>query len=178
MMKWWCSLFFVFFAACFSAAQVVNKDYLVKPGDGFTMYFITPIDGFKTRETKQKKTLEFDLTFKTNAEEATINMSFFTNQKTTVDSVLFLRADSIVYTAVKTELLFVDMIKKNKREYRISVDVPRIQAVDFFAEPKSSAGSIGICASGDCHMFTQRRKKWRKSAETVSNIFELIAENH
>lgn len=165
---------------CFTAglltAQVVNKDYLVKPGDGFTLYFIMPVDGFKTRDSKQSDELELDMTFKTNEDSVTINMSFLTKQTFTVDSVAFIRADSTVFTALYPKVLFIDMLKRNKREYRISVNIPFDRVVDFYAPSNDGDGRIALCAGDDCRMLSQKSRTWRKTASKAFNVFSLIKE--
>lgn len=169
---------FLFLVFSFTTiAQVVNKDYVVKQGDGFTLYFISPIGTFKTRDSKQSDKLDLDVTHKSNEDVVVLNMSFRTNQKFTVDSVLLMRADSTIFSLIAPDVLYVDMLKKGVREYRYTLVMPFDALAHFFSESKTSSGKVVLCSGQDCRSLSLKTRAWRKNASMVTNILALIEEN-
>ena len=165
-----------FFVTCFLlslslslSGQNISKHYISSFQSNGTLYYIFKQKGFFAPD-KQK--IDYEIIYLTTSDSALINFSYRANTPRRLDSIGFVSGSHLIIGQLKK--IFITT-KRATWVYRYSTKVPYIELTTFFKANNSPKIKL-FTKDGEID-FLVRRKKWRKNAEIVSKIFEVVSYN-
>lgn len=179
-MKFTLTFFFIIFTY-HSFSQVKYKDYVSLITDDYILYFIDEINSFKSIKYKKER-FTFDITYKSNDSFAVVKFTLITRGSFSLDSLIFLKADSIQFTSSHLNKIYVEY-DNEYRIYRYFFEIPFETLRHFFDYVDSKNLVIKICDSNNidnnCKSFSPKNKrKWIKQSKMLTNMFNLIIDNN
>jgi hypothetical protein len=166
----WFSLLLIICVSVGSYGQKLSKYYTSRLQPQGTLYFIYPIEGFKS--AKDKSTFTFDITYRTESDTATINFSYYVDSVQPADSIYFLLAtDTLKSSVVK---IFTDWEKKRwHHRYYTNFTFQEIAAI-FHSSTIPTIRVVSPAGYTD-HRITKR--KWQKYSKALTKIMISIGVN-
>lgn len=134
------------------------------------LYFILPKSGFKN--IKQKSELNYDITYFSANDSATLNFSYFDKPFQTIDSLLFTTGNKIHSFRVKR--IFIET-KKKKWHYRYSTTIAFKDLIGIFNHTERV--EIILYTQHDPIALNIKPKTWNKQSAVLEKIFTLIKHN-
>lgn len=156
-----------------SIASIAKSDlsgkYVMRLRSNDQLYFILPND---IESLDKNKNLNFDITYATSEQDVTINMSIFTKQGLTIDSIAFVSTKDVVIKDFKTFY-----IEKDNAWWchRISCKLP----FEYLKQMYLSSESYKIVVYDDLKVLTYAFpvKKWKSEHSWMNRLLLLITQN-
>lgn len=148
----------------------IEERYVMKPIDGGQIYFILPYQ-IPSEQVKMKD-LSVDITYLTNLDSVTMNISVYTENELNVDSIMFIGNEKISICDFQTFF-----IEKEGRVWlhRYSLRIPWKILNDLYSTQDSF--SLCICAREDIIRYAYPSKAWKTEQEWMNQILYIIARN-
>lgn len=164
-------LFFCFF--CFSSmmfALKIEERYIMKPHREGQLYFILPYN--IPAENKNIKDLSVDITYLTNSDSVTMNISVWSENELKTDSIVLLGQRNISINDFDTFF-----IEKDGRKWlhRYSLRISWENLVDLYAIQNPFI--LNIYSESQNIRYTYSSKAWKSEQGWMNQILYLIARN-
>ncbi|NDW18886.1 hypothetical protein D0T53_08165 [Dysgonomonas sp. 216] len=152
------------------SAQDISKKYLSRIHNDGYLYFIYPMEGFSTNDTKAKKDMVFDITYLTTRDSVTYNFTYYTKEASPTDSVFILLPDN-ERSYVESTMFYVEPKRKNW-EQRASLSIP----AEFLNKMYENdlPYKVLVHSKGNSYLYTMKEKDWKKQSAIVRKILESI----
>lgn len=155
-------------------SQKLYKDYTFYPQETGKLYFILPQKGFQSDDPTVVKGLEYDLTYFTASDSATLAYTYTTHTIYASDSVSLVSPEGNVLYTEKATMLFVQPHKKQWQQ-RASTQIPYALLTELYKQKEPFR--VRIHSSRQTLDYTLKRSKWEKQSFLLSRIFEIIKYN-
>ncbi|GEM_PF-791626 len=167
-------LFILFLSLPFySAGQKLHRQYSFYPQEEGNVYFIHPQKGFENNGNGPVKKMEYDITYLSGKDSASYTFTYYSENPMQIDSVKIMsRSGQLIY-AEKATMFYVQP-KKTYWQQRASVSIP----YDLLVEIYQNENPYSISLSGGKRLdYEMKPKRWKKQAELVSKIFDVVKYN-
>lgn len=139
------------------------------------LFFIFPQKVSSVGNSIVKKDLQFDITYLTSKDSATVALTYIADQSIKTDSLKLFLVDGETSYSAATEVLYIER-KSSKWVHRVKFAIPYQMLEELFALNSSPLTVIIPSKLGDIS-YSYSAKKWKKQTELMSNIFEVIQLN-
>ena len=150
-------------------AQKLDKYYTSSSGDQGTLYYVNLEDEFK--QVNGPASLIYDLSVLSSKDSCYLNFSLYSPTLYRIDSLKIVYDSTAILLPVKK--LFIDTDKD--WHHRYSTRVPKVLLAEMYRYEQSP--EFTFFTDEKELSLTQKARKWRKTSELGSRIFDLIAYN-
>ncbi|HLS30904.1 MAG TPA: hypothetical protein VK021_08615 [Flavobacteriaceae bacterium] len=151
-------------------SQNISKYYTSSTQANGTLYFIEPKEEFQNKQAKQG--LVYDLTYLTSKDSISLKFTFTDKESRAIDSIR-LQNDQNSITG-STKKLFIDL-KRKTWQHRYAADFDFDNLAEFYQQAENP--KIIVYYSGKSTTLSIKTRKWKKEAQVLSKIFNLIEQN-
>lgn len=151
-------------------AQNISKHYTSSMQDEGVLYFIFSKSGFKNNKMKSK--LNYDITYFSANDSATLNFSYFDKSIRTIDSLLFTGSNKTSF--LKAKKIFIET-KHKKWHHRYSLSVAFKDLDTLFSQAEKPV--IILYTQQGIVELTIKAKTWKKHSSVLKKTFVLIKYN-
>ncbi len=163
-------LLLVSFATILAPARAKDERYIMKTFENGQVYFILPYD--IPALTAKTKPLSVDITYLTNSDSVTMNMSVWTAEELSTDSIVFVT--DVPFRVSDFQTLFIEQNGKLWM-HRYSVRYPLRNLKRIYTA--SSPFVINIYAGEQIVQYGFANKAWVKQQEWMNNVLHIIDTN-
>ncbi len=166
---------FIFTLLIFTAfvqAKDLSDYFRMMPRQNDLLYFIKPIE--LSNAERGKEYAEFDITYITSLDSATVNMSIYTPSMLETDSIV-LHGANIYESIPKFEIFFVEPEKKLGWVHRYSCLIPFITLQKLYTS--ETPWELRIYSKGSKLTFQQTMREWEDEADRMNKIINVIRVN-
>jgi hypothetical protein len=152
------------------SGQNISNKYSSSYQNNGMLYFIFPQNGFNNNKLGSK--LDYDITYLTTKDTATLNFSYFEESNRKIDSFGFFNDVNNITSRVKK--IYIET-KKQKWHYRYSTQISFIDLNKFFT-PTDNAKII-LYTKEENITLSIKPSNWNKLASLTKKILTLISSN-
>ena len=164
-------LIFLSIGFCFSAFAVkLDERYVMKPFEGGQIYFILPYS--IPSEATSTKDLLADITYLTNSDSVTINLSVWSKNELQADSIVFIGNQRM--SLCKFQTFFIEKDEK-QWHHRYSMHIPLESLNSLYKNPVPFA--LCIYAQEGILRYANSVRMWKTEQEWMNQILHIILRN-
>nr|NQU90668.1 hypothetical protein [Bacteroidota bacterium] len=152
-------------------AQKLDKYYMQHVQEGGDLFFIHPFNAYSN--TNDKSSLEFDITYLSGKDSATLNFTYFAKDPKPA-SIISFHTDDYMLTDSTTKI-YIDFNKK-KWGHRFSATFGFNELKIIFNH--NQAPTISIETDIDIMSYSVNSKKWLKYSDAIQKILYIIETNN
>lgn len=153
-----------------SYAVKIEDRYVMKTFDGGQIYFIEPFE--VPGVAKQAKPMSADITYLTTSDSVTMNISVWTLQELSADSIVLEGSERMTFTEFQT--FFIEREKKWWL-HRYSFRYPLSVLNNLYAQ--SVPFTLSVYSHGQAYEYAYTAKAWPKERDWLTQILHIIATN-
>ncbi|MCC8088305.1 MAG: hypothetical protein LIO79_03445 [Rikenellaceae bacterium] len=169
------SLLFLLIIGCLSgSSQKINRDYSFLKQQNGNLYFIHPMNGFKSSDKNIKKDMEYDMTYLTATDSVSFIFSVYTYEVAKLDSLRIIDVNGAEIYSTGVEMIYVKPRKKYWIQ-RAGITVPYELLSDLYK--KDEPYSIVLHGGESEIIYKMAQGKWRSQSDMVNKIFDVIEYN-
>jgi len=152
------------------SGQNISNKYSSSYQNNGMLYFIFPQNGFKNNKLGSK--LNYDITYLTTKDTATLNFSYYEKSNRKIDSIGFFNERTKINSRIKK--IYIET-KKQKWHYRYSTQISFIDLNKFFTTTDNA--KIIVYTKQENIILSIKSSSWNKQASTIKKILTLISSN-
>ncbi len=165
-------LYLFLLLSCSTMAKDISEYYTMRPRTNDLLYFILPIEITSTERNTEAAT--FDITYITSKENATVNMTIYSDESLQTDSIVFL-GNGVRHVSKQFETFYIEKEKKKGWAHRYSCKVPLIDIQRLYASPM--AWQLQVHAKGKIFTYVQSERVWKDEQKRMKEILTMIQIN-
>ncbi|MCC8155349.1 MAG: hypothetical protein LIP01_14910 [Tannerellaceae bacterium] len=154
-------------------AQKIHRNYSFYPQESGNVYFIHPQKGYISPDKNAVKGLEYDITYISGKDSATINFTYFTNQVLQARTIRLQKQTGDVLYEAPLVSLFVQP-RKNYWQQRMQFLIPYALLSELY---KQSEPFLITLSGGREIRYEIKPGSWKKQAELINKVFEVVEYN-
>ncbi len=165
-------LYLFLLLSCSATAKDISEYYTMRTRTHDRLFFILPIE--ITNIERNIEPAKFDVTYVTTEEDATINITIYTDKAVKTDSIIF-QGSGVHYISKQFETFYIEREKNKGWAHRYSCRIPFVDILHLYESPM--AWKLCVYAKGQVFEYSQEKRMWKKEQKRMKEILATVQLN-